>query len=116
MIRIFHWANMIAITMLTLTGFYIHAPQTFRLFSSMDTARTIHFAMAYLLLVGVVGRVYYAITANDAKNIVYRPIEDTKSCPACSSIICFWLMITLITGSITPGRKGCTPSGWLWPS
>ena len=37
-IRIFHWANMIAITMLTLTGFYIHAPQTFRLFSSMDTA------------------------------------------------------------------------------
>ncbi|NLB17306.1 MAG: Ni/Fe-hydrogenase, b-type cytochrome subunit, partial [Syntrophomonadaceae bacterium] len=80
-IRIFHWTNMVAITVLCLTGFYIHAPETFKIFSSMDTARTIHFGMAYVLCFGVLGRVYYAIVANDAKNIVYAPIKDTKKLP-----------------------------------
>ena len=40
-IRIFHWTNMIAITMLCLTGYYIHAPESFRLFANMDNARMI---------------------------------------------------------------------------
>ena len=72
-IRLFHWSNMISITLLILTGFYIHAPNSFRwLFSNMDTPRMLHFAMAYVLLFGVIGRVYYAIVAKDAHNIVFQ--------------------------------------------
>jgi len=111
-IRVCHWANMIAITMLTLTGFYIHAPQTFRLFSSMDTARTIHFAMAYLLLVGVIARVYYAIAADDAKNIVYQPIEDTKKLPSMLKYYLFLADDHPYYGKYNPGQKGMY-TAWL---
>lgn len=111
-IRIFHWTNMIAITMLTLTGFYIHAPQTFRLFSSMDTARGFHFAMAYVLVVGVVGRVYYAIAARDAKNIVYSPIEDTKKLPSMLKYYLFLAKDHPYYGKYNPGQKAMY-TGWL---
>jgi Ni/Fe-hydrogenase 1 B-type cytochrome subunit len=105
-IRFFHWINMIAITMLILTGFYIHAPQVFKLFGSMNTARTIHFIMAYLLCFGVVGRVYYAIVADDAKNVVYEPINDTKKLP---SMIKYYLFLAddhPFYGKYNPGQKG----------
>lgn len=105
-IRLFHWINMIAITMLILTGFYIHAPQVFKLFGSMNTARTIHFIMAYLLCFGVVGRVYYAIVADDAKNVVYEPINDTKKLP---SMIKYYLFLAddhPFYGKYNPGQKG----------
>jgi Ni/Fe-hydrogenase 1 B-type cytochrome subunit len=97
---------MIAITMLILTGFYIHAPQVFKLFGSMNTARTIHFIMAYLLCFGVVGRVYYAIVADDAKNVVYEPINDTKKLP---SMIKYYLFLAddhPFYGKYNPGQKG----------
>ncbi|MEQ8201530.1 MAG: cytochrome b/b6 domain-containing protein, partial [Syntrophomonadaceae bacterium] len=42
-LRLLHWLNMISITMLCLTGYYIHAPLSFRLFENMDNARTVHF-------------------------------------------------------------------------
>ncbi|MGI5879018.1 MAG: Ni/Fe-hydrogenase, b-type cytochrome subunit [Syntrophomonadaceae bacterium] len=112
-IRIFHWTNMIAITMLTLTGFYIHAPQTFRLFSNMDTPRTIHFIMAYILVVGVIGRVYYAIAANDAKNIVYSPVEDTKKLPSMLKYYMFLADDHPYYGKYNPGQKGMY-TGWLF--
>src|SRR5665647_3165 len=105
-LRFFHWINMIAITMLILTGFYIHAPQVFKLFGSMNTARTIHFIMAYVLCFGVVGRVYYAIVADDAKNVVYEPINDTKKLP---SMIKYYLFLAddhPFYGKYNPGQKG----------
>lgn len=105
-IRIFHWTNMIAITMLTLTGFYIHAPQTFRLFGSMDTARGFHFAMAYVLVVGVVGRIYYAIAAKDAGNIVYSPVKDTKKLPSMLKYYLFLAADHPYYGKYNPGQKG----------
>ncbi len=111
-IRIFHWTNMIAITMLILTGFYIHAPQTFRLFGSMDTARGFHFAMAYVLVVGVLGRVYYAIAAKDAKNIVYSPVEDTKKLPSMLKYYLFLADDHPYYGKYNPGQKGMY-TGWL---
>ena len=71
-LRLLHWSNMISITMLCLTGFYIHAPQTFGwLFANMDNARTAHFAFAMVLFVGVVVRLYMAFATGDWRNIVY---------------------------------------------
>lgn len=104
-IRIFHWINMISITMLILTGFYIHAPQSFRLFDTMTTARTVHFCMAYLLCFGVVGRMYYMIVAHDTKNLIYEPIKDTKKLP---SMIKYYLFLAddhPYYGKYNPGQK-----------
>jgi len=105
-IRIFHWINMIAITMLILTGFYIHAPQSFKLFSTMTTARTIHFCMAYLLCFGVVGRMYYMIVAHDTKNLIYEPINDTKKLPSMIKYYMFLADDHPFYGKYNPGQKG----------
>lgn len=105
-IRVFHWINMIAITMLILTGFYIHAPESFRLFNSMTTARTIHFCMAYLLCFGVVGRMYYMIAANDTKNLIYEPINDTKKLPSMLKYYMFLADDHPYYGKYNPGQKG----------
>lgn len=111
-IRIFHWINMIAICTLCLTGYYIHAPESFRLFDNMDNARMLHFAMAYLLCFGVVGRVYYAIVADDAKNIVYSPVEDTKKLPSMLKYYMFMADDHPFYGKYNPGQKGMY-TGWL---
>lgn len=105
-IRVFHWINMIAITMLILTGFYIHAPQSFRLFATMTTARTIHFCMAYLLIFGVVGRMYYMIVAHDVKNIIYEPVKDTKKLPSMIKYYLFMADDHPYYGKYNPGQKG----------
>ncbi|WP_276619700.1 Ni/Fe-hydrogenase, b-type cytochrome subunit [Syntrophomonas wolfei] len=112
-IRIFHWTNMIAITMLCLTGFYIHAPESFRLFANMDNARMIHFGMAYLLCVGVLGRVYYAIVADDAKNIVFSVTKDTPKFPSMMKYYLFMADSHPYYGKYNPGQK-MMYTGWLF--
>ena len=113
-IRLFHWSNMISITLLILTGFYIHAPNSFRwLFSNMDTPRMLHFAMAYVLLFGVIGRVYYAIVAKDAHNIVFRPIKDTLNFPSMFKYYLFMADSHPYYGKYNPGQK-MMYTGWLF--
>lgn len=112
-IRLFHWSNMISITLLILTGYYIHAPHTFKwLFANMDNARMLHFAMAYLLLFGVIGRVYYAIVAKDAHNIVFRPIKDTRNFPSMIKYYLFMADSHPYYGKYNPGQK-MMYTGWL---
>jgi Ni/Fe-hydrogenase 1 B-type cytochrome subunit len=49
-----HWINLIAMTGLAFTGFYIHYP----FFAwSMQMARTIHFVLMYVLLINLVARI-----------------------------------------------------------
>lgn len=112
-IRIFHWTNMIAITLLMLTGYYIHAPQTFRLFDNMDTPRMLHFAMAYVLCVGVVGRVYYAIVTGDWKNILFSPLKDIRNFPSMMKYYLFLADSHPDYGKYNPGQK-MMYSGWLF--
>lgn len=111
-IRIFHWTNMISITLLVLTGFYIHAPESFRLFDNMDNARMLHFAMAYVLTFGVLGRVYYAIVAKDAHNIVFSPIKDTLNFPSMIKYYLFLADSHPDYGKYNPGQK-MMYTGWL---
>jgi len=112
MIRICHWTNMIAITMLILTGFYIHGPLDFGIFNRMDGARYLHFLFAYILCIGVVLRVYYAIVADDAKNLVFNPVKDTPNFP---SMIAYYTFLTDSHpdyGKYNPGQK-MMYTGWL---
>jgi len=104
-VRLLHWSNMISITMLCLTGFYIHAPQSFRLFENMDNARTFHFAFAMLLIVGVVWRIYLGFATGDWKNIVYAPIKDTKKLPSMIKYYTFLAKDHPFYGKYNPGQK-----------
>ncbi|NPV26603.1 MAG: Ni/Fe-hydrogenase, b-type cytochrome subunit [Firmicutes bacterium] len=103
-IRFFHWWNMVAITILILTGFYIHSPLKFRLFSNMDTARYLHFIMMYFLIFGVIGRLYYMFATGDYRNILFQP-SDIKKFP---SMIKYYLFLTNrhpYYGKYNPGQK-----------
>jgi len=105
-IRIFHWINMIAITTLCLTGFYIHAPQSWGwLFDNMDNARMLHFAMAYLLCFGVVGRVYYAIATGDYKNVWFDVKTDPGKFPSMIKYYTFLADDHPFYGKYNPGQK-----------
>ncbi len=105
-LRLLHWSNMISITMLCLTGFYIHAPLTFRLFENMDNARTTHFAFAMVLFIGVVVRIYMALATGDWRNIVYDPIKDTKKFPSMIKYYLFLAKDHPYYGKYNPGQKG----------
>ncbi|MDH7577295.1 MAG: Ni/Fe-hydrogenase, b-type cytochrome subunit [Bacillota bacterium] len=71
-VRFFHWWNAVSIIMLILTGFYIHTPYGFPIFSSMDVARKIHFIFMYAVIAGLVGRLYYAFISGDSRNFKPR--------------------------------------------
>lgn len=112
-IRVFHWINMFAITMLCLTGFYIHAPLKFRLFSAMDNPRFFHFLLAYVLMVGVVGRAYYAIVTGDWKNIWFSPTKDTGNFPSMMKYYMFLADSHPDYGKYNPGQK-MMYTGWFF--
>lgn len=112
-LRLLHWSNMISITLLCLTGFYIHAPQTFRLFSNMNNPRMLHFAMAYLLTIGLVMRIYFAIATKDYKNIVYQPIKDTMKLPSMLLYYTFFKKSHPYYGKYNPGQKAMY-TGWVF--
>ncbi|MCX5781058.1 MAG: cytochrome b/b6 domain-containing protein [Firmicutes bacterium] len=105
-LRLLHWSNMIAITMLCLTGFYIHAPESFRMFGSMNTARGFHFAMAYVLTIGMVLRVYMGIVTKDWHNVIYQPIKDTLKLPSMILYYTFLAKDHPYYGKYNPGQKG----------
>lgn len=103
-IRFWHWWNVVAMFALGLSGFYIHAPLTFKLFSTMDTARTIHFVAMWMLAWGIVYRVFYAIYTKDYKNVVFR-LRDFKDF---WSLTLYYLFIKNTHpdyGKYNPGQK-----------
>lgn len=112
-IRRFHWINMVSITLLILTGYYIHAPLSLRLFDSMDTARMIHFTMAYVLCFGLLGRIYYAIVAKDTKNILFNGIPDIKNLPSMMKYYLFMTDSHPDYGKYNPGQK-MMYTGWFF--
>ena len=103
-IRVFHWANMISITLLILTGFYIHSPLKFTLFSSMDTARTIHFIFMYVLMFSTAGRVWYAIYTKDYRNVWFR-LRDFKDFGSLTKYYLFISNKHPDYGKYNPGQK-----------
>lgn len=112
-IRTFHWINAVSILLLILTGFQIHAPWAVKLFGTTNAARMIHFIMAFVLCFSVIGRVYYAIAAKDAKNIVYQPVQDTKKLPSMMKYYLFMSDSHPDYGKYNPGQKAMY-TGWVF--
>ncbi|MCL4385672.1 MAG: cytochrome b/b6 domain-containing protein [Actinobacteria bacterium] len=70
--RIMHGLHLISMIMLILTGFYIYAPATFRIFPDMDVARYIHFIFMYIIGWAMIYKTYYTIVTGEIKELIFR--------------------------------------------
>ena len=71
------------------------------------------FAMACVLCFGVVLRVYYAIAAKDAHNIVFNPKKDIPNLPSMMKYYLFMSNSHPDYGKYNPGQKAMY-TGWLF--
>ena len=79
-VRIWHWVNAAAITVLAVTGYFIGSPLPTQPGEAsanflMGYIRFAHFAAAYILAVGLLGRLYWAVVGNHhARELFWVPI------------------------------------------
>ena len=79
-VRLWHWVNALAILALCLSGYFIGSPPPSVHGEASDSflfgwIRYIHFAAAYILMVGFLLRAYWAIVGNShAKQIFLPPV------------------------------------------
>ncbi|GAA0747810.1 Ni/Fe-hydrogenase, b-type cytochrome subunit [Ideonella azotifigens] len=79
-VRIWHWINALAITVLAITGYFIGSPLPTQPGEAsanylMGYIRFAHFAAGYLLAVGILGRLYWAAMGNHhARELFWVPI------------------------------------------
>lgn len=109
--RVLHWINAAAVGMLTLTGFYIHWPRVFPVFSGMDTARKLHFIFMYIIFFGIIVRVYYSFASGDYKDIMFS-LADIRGFPALTKYYLFFTKSLPDFGKYNPGQKFLY-TGWM---
>lgn len=79
-VRIWHWINALAITVLAVTGYFIGSPLPTQPGEAsanflMGYIRFAHFAAGYILAVGLLGRIYWAFVGNHhARELFYVPV------------------------------------------
>jgi Ni/Fe-hydrogenase 1 B-type cytochrome subunit len=83
-LRLWHWINALAITVLACTGLLISYPlpsvsgEASNAFL-MGWVRFVHFSAGYILAVGLIGRLYWAAVGNHhARQIVTLPVWDRQ--------------------------------------
>jgi len=81
-VRIWHWINALALTVLAVTGYFIGSPlPTMPGEASanflMGYIRFAHFAAAYIFAIGLLGRIYWAVVGNHhARELFTVPITQ----------------------------------------
>jgi len=78
--RIMHAIHLISMVLLILSGFYIYAPNAFRIFPSMDSARYVHFIFMYFIGWTLVYKFYYSIVTGEIKELMFT-WKDAKEFP-----------------------------------
>lgn len=79
-VRLWHWVNALAITVLAVTGYFIGSPLPTQPGEAsanflMGYIRFAHFAAGYVLAVGLLGRIYWAVVGNHhARELFWVPI------------------------------------------
>ncbi|MDE2604354.1 MAG: Ni/Fe-hydrogenase, b-type cytochrome subunit [Burkholderiales bacterium] len=79
-VRLWHWVNALAIVVLGVTGYFIGSPlPTMPGEASshflMGYIRFAHFAAGYVLAIGLLGRIYWALVGNHhARELFYVPV------------------------------------------
>ncbi len=83
-VRLWHWINAIAMTLLALTGWFIANPLPSVPGEATDNflmgyIRYVHFAAGYVVAIGFIGRVYWAFVGNrHARQIFFVPVWDRQ--------------------------------------
>ncbi len=79
-VRLWHWVNALAITVLAVTGYFIGAPLPTLSGEASDHylmgyIRFTHFAAGYVLAIGLLGRAYWAVVGNHhARELFTLPV------------------------------------------
>ncbi|HAZ61841.1 MAG TPA: Ni/Fe-hydrogenase, b-type cytochrome subunit [Gammaproteobacteria bacterium] len=79
-VRVWHWVNALCIVVLAITGYFIGVPLPTMPGEASDNflmgyIRFAHFTAGYLLAVGLLGRIYWAIVGNHhARELFWVPI------------------------------------------
>jgi len=79
-VRVWHWVNVLAITVLCVTGYFIGVPPPTMPGEASDHylmgyIRFAHFAAGYIMAVGMLGRAYWALVGNHhAKELFWVPL------------------------------------------
>ena len=80
-VRIWHWVNALAVTLLAVTGYLIANPLPSLSGEASDHflmgyIRFVHFAAAYVFAIAFIGRLYWALVGNEhAKELYRRPMK-----------------------------------------
>lgn len=77
-LRIWHWINALAILALAVTGYFIGSPLPTLSGEASDHylmgyIRFVHFAAGYVLLIGFLGRIYWAFVGNSHAREIFLP-------------------------------------------
>ena len=77
-VRIWHWINALAIMVLALTGYFIGSPLPTLSGEASDHflmgyIRFAHFAAGYILVIGFLGRIYWAFIGNSHSREIFLP-------------------------------------------
>lgn len=107
--RLLHWAWVLSLLLLILSGFYIHDPDGVTAFlfngiGAMTTARLIHFICMYLVIALLVFRLYYSVVSGDIKEIGFRPKDVGGLVP----LLAYYLFFTKTHpdfGLYNPGQR-----------
>lgn len=81
-VRLWHWVNALAMTVLAITGYFIAEPLPSTAGEASDNflmgyIRFVHFAAGYVLAFGFLGRIYWAFVGNKhARQIFVLPVWD----------------------------------------
>ncbi|WP_088278951.1 Ni/Fe-hydrogenase, b-type cytochrome subunit [Ideonella sp. A 288] len=81
-VRVWHWINALAITVLAITGYFIGSPLPTQPGEAsanylMGYIRFAHFAAGYVLAIGLIGRIYWAVVGNyHARELFTLPITQ----------------------------------------
>lgn len=108
--RIFHWVNVTAIVLLTLSGFYIHDPDILKFMAPMDRARFVHFILMYVFICGTIFRAGYALIIGDWRELMFVP-KDIKGFVPLAKYYLFFTDKLNVEGKYNPGQK-MTYSMW----
>jgi Ni/Fe-hydrogenase 1 B-type cytochrome subunit len=84
-VRVWHWVNALALTVLIITGYFIGKPPPSVTIAEASEQflfgylRFAHFAAGYILAIGLAARVYWAFVGNHhARQIFYIPFWDAR--------------------------------------
>jgi Ni/Fe-hydrogenase 1 B-type cytochrome subunit len=93
--------------LLILSGFYIYAPNAFRIFPSMDVARYIHFIFMYFIGWTLVYKFYYSIATGEIRELIFT-WKDLKGLPGLIKHYTFGIFVGHKKpewGKYNPGQK-----------